>query len=62
QENVTELTASVIRDNLVRFDRLPWVQRLAELPPQPPEAGVRVAIARIDLLHATLECRYAGTV
>jgi exoribonuclease II len=62
QENVTELTASVIRDNLVRFDRLPWVQRLADLPPQPPETGVRVAIARIDLLHATLECRYAGTV
>jgi len=52
----------VIRDNLVRFDRLPWVQRLSDLPPQPPETGVRVAIARVDLLHATLECRYAGTV
>ena len=62
QENVTEMTSSVIRDNLVRFDRLPWVQRLADLPPQPPETGVRVAIARIDLLNTTLECRYAGTV
>jgi exoribonuclease II len=62
QENVTETTASVIRDNLVRFDRLPWVQRLADLPPQPAETGVRVAIARIDLLNATLDCRYAGTV
>ena len=62
QENVTETTATVLRDNLVRFDRLPWVQRLADLPSQPPETGVRVAIARVDLLNATLECRYAGTV
>jgi len=62
QENLTETTASVIRDNLVRFDRLPWVQRLADLPPQPAETAIRVAIARIDLLNAALECRYAGTV
>ena len=61
QEDVTETTASVIRENLVRFDRLPWIQRMADLPPQPPETVVRVAIARVDLLHATLECRYAGT-
>jgi exoribonuclease-2 len=61
QENVAETTASVIRENLVRFDRLPWIQRMADLPPQPPETVVRVAIARVDLLHATLECRYAGT-
>ncbi len=62
QENVTETTALVIRDNLVRFDRLPWIQRLADLPSLPPETGVRVAISRVDLLNATLECRYAGTV
>ena len=62
QENVTEVTALVIRDNLVRFDRLPWIQRLADLPPQKSDTAVRVAIARVDLLNATLECRYAGTV
>ncbi|HQR12621.1 MAG TPA: RNB domain-containing ribonuclease [Casimicrobiaceae bacterium] len=62
QEGVTETTAAVIRDNLVRFDRLPWVQRLADLPAQPPETVIKVAIAKVDLLHATLECRYAGTV
>jgi len=60
QESVTETTATVIRENLVRFDRLPLIQRLADLPAQPPETKVRVAIGRIDLLNATLECRFAG--
>jgi exoribonuclease-2 len=60
QEDVHEMSATVIRDNLVRFDRLPLVVRLADLPPFTPESTVRVAIGRIDLLAATLECRYAG--
>ena len=60
QERVTETTATVIRENLVRFDRLPLVVRLADLPALAPDARVRVAIGRIDLLAATLECRYAG--
>ena len=60
QEGVTEMTGSVIRDTLVRFDRLPLVVRLPDLPALPAETGVRIAIGRIDLLAATLECRYAG--
>jgi exoribonuclease-2 len=60
QEDVREATATVLRDNLVRFDRLPLVLRLADLPPFTPESSVRIAIGRIDLLAATLECRYAG--
>ena len=60
QENIAQTTASVIRDNLVRFDRLPIVARLADMPPMTPDARVRVAIGRVDLLAATLECRYAG--
>jgi exoribonuclease II len=60
QEGVTETTASVIRENLVRFDGLPLVVRLPDLPAQAPETRIRVAVGRIDLLGATLECRYAG--
>lgn len=60
QENVAQTTASVIRDNLVRFDRVPIVARLADMPPMAADERVRVAIGRIDLLAATLECRYAG--
>jgi exoribonuclease II len=52
----------VIRENLVRFERLPIVVRLADLPALAPETAVRVAIGRIDLLAATLECRYAAAV
>ncbi|HEX4884205.1 MAG TPA: RNB domain-containing ribonuclease [Casimicrobiaceae bacterium] len=61
QERVTETTASVIRENLVRFDRLPLVMRLADLPNAAPGTPVRVAIGAIDLLAATVECRVAGT-
>ncbi len=62
QEKVTETTARVIRDNLVRFECLPLVLRLADLPALAPDAVVRVAVGNVDLLAATLECRYAGTV
>ena len=60
QEGVTETTARVIRENLVRFEQLPLVMRVADLPPQPPDTAVRIAIGRVDLLAATFECRFAG--
>ena len=60
QERVAETSATVIRDNLVRFDRIPLIVRLSDLPSSPPQTPVRVAIGAIDLLKATLECRVAG--
>jgi exoribonuclease II len=60
QERASECIATVIRENLVRFERLPLVMRLPDMPPSTPETRVRVAIGRIDLLDCTLECRYAG--
>ena len=53
QERVTETSATVMRENLVRFDRLPLTMRLPDLPTSPPETQVRVAIVAIDLLNAT---------
>jgi exoribonuclease II len=61
QEDIRETTATVIRDNLVRFDRLPIVMRLPDLPGSAAETPVRVTIVAIDLLSATLECRAAVT-
>ena len=60
QESVSEAAASVLRENLVRFDALPLVVRVADLPPLAPDTRVRLIIGRIDLLAATLETRYAG--
>jgi exoribonuclease-2 len=60
QEGVTETTARVMRDTLVRFERIPLILRLADLPALPPETVVRVAVGDIDLLAETVECRYAG--
>jgi len=60
QERVGETTGTVIRDTLVRFDRLPLVVRLPDLPALAAETRVRIAIGRIDLVAATLECRFAG--
>jgi exoribonuclease-2 len=60
QERVTETTGSVIRDTLVRFDRLPLVVRLADRPAQAAGTPVRVGIGAVDLFECTLECRFAG--
>jgi exoribonuclease-2 len=60
QERVTETTATVMRENLVRFDALPLVTRVADLPPLAADARVRLVIGRVDLLASTLETRYAG--
>ena len=60
QEGVTETTGAVIRDTLVRFDRLPLVVRLPDLPSVAADTRVRIAIGRLDLVAATLECRFAG--
>ena len=62
QEGVAETTGSVIRENLVRFDRLPLIVRLPEMPALAPETEVRIAVARIDLVEATFESRYVGKV
>jgi exoribonuclease-2 len=60
QESIMETSARVIRENLVRFESIPVVARVADVPSLPPDTPVRIAVGRIDLLAATLECRYAG--
>jgi exoribonuclease-2 len=60
QERVEVASATVVRENVVRFDALPLVTRVADLPPLAVDTRVRLAIGRIDLLAATLETRYMG--
>ncbi|MCC7327069.1 MAG: RNB domain-containing ribonuclease [Burkholderiales bacterium] len=62
QEEIAEIGARSIRDDLVRCEGLPLVLRLPDMPAQPPDTRLRVAIIRVDLLAASLECRFAGLV
>jgi exoribonuclease-2 len=60
QERVEVVSATVLRENLARFDALPLVARVADMPPLAPGARVRLAIGRIDLLAGTFETRYVA--
>ena len=60
QENVAESEATVVRENLVRFDALPLYVRAPDMPTLTPGTRVRVGVGRIDLLAATLEVRFIG--
>ena len=60
QEQLAETTGTVITRHAGPF-RSPSARRAPPgLPALAPETGVRIAIGRIDLVAATLECRYAG--
>jgi exoribonuclease-2 len=58
QESRATLTATVIRENLVRFDELPLVLRVPSLPDLPADAVVELAISEIDMLELTLHCEF----
>lgn len=63
QENVTEISATVIRDDLARLDRLPLVVKAPSMPPGlAPDTPVRFRLSNIDLLNLELHAEYAGTV
>ncbi len=63
QENVTEITANVIRDDLARLHGLPLVVKAPSLPSAlDPDTQVRFKISGIDLLSLELHAEYAGLV
>ncbi len=53
QEGITELNATVIRENLVRFERIPLVRRIDELPFSAPGVTVRARINSVNFWEAT---------
>lgn len=58
QEQVRTVTASVLRENLVRFDLLPLVVRVPSLPALESAARAELAISDIDLLELTFHCEF----
>jgi exoribonuclease-2 len=63
QERVTEAEAVVVRENLVRFERLPLTARVASLPSTSATGTrVRLEIVKSDLLERSLDCRWLVTL
>ena len=62
QENVQQIEALVLRENLVRLTRIPFVQRIPSLPELPPNTRVMLEIGAIDLLDLTLQARFISTI
>ena len=58
QEDVRRVEATVLRENLCRFDSIPLVARVASLPAF--AAGQRVAldVSEVDLLDLTFHCEF----
>lgn len=62
QEAVREAEATVLRENLVRFDRLPLVTRVSSLPGLEAGTRVRLAVTGVDLLERTVSCDWRETL
>lgn len=62
QEKLDSISAVVLRENLVRFDGLPFTTRVSSLPALDPGARVRLEIRSVDLLERSLACIYRETL
>ena len=62
QQGITEPTATVWRENLVRLDGLPTITKVHSLPELAPGTRVALKVTRIDPLLMELDCRYQGTL
>jgi exoribonuclease-2 len=58
QENAQVVTATVIRESLVRFDELPLVMRVPSLPAVAPGMRVELAVSGVDPLELALHCEF----
>ena len=58
QENVVAMSGQVLKENLVRFDRLPLVARVSSLPELPPETNIEIEVSQIDLLELTFHAKF----
>ena len=57
QQQLTEVTATVLREDLVRFDCAPLVTRVGGLPELERGTAVRLAITGYDELAIDVHCR-----
>lgn len=60
QENVSTSGATVIKENLVKLDRLPLVVRVPSLPDLVPGTSVAIGVSQINLLDRSLNASFLG--
>jgi exoribonuclease-2 len=60
QERIETVSATVLRENLCRFDDLPLVVRVASLPAFRPGERVLLEVSKIDLVELTFHCEFAS--
>lgn len=58
QENMETINAQVIKENLVKFDHLPLITRIASLPEIVPGSYVKLKLSKIDLLERNLHAEF----
>ncbi len=62
QENVQQIEALVLRENLVKFTVIPLVGRIPSLPELPPNTRVMLEIGDIDLLDLNFHARFVSPI
>jgi exoribonuclease-2 len=60
QEGVAETGAELLRDNLVRLERIPFVTRVPSIPELPAGSKVLLEVGEIDFIDATVKLVYKG--
>jgi len=58
QENIETIHAQVIKENLVKFDHLPLVTRIASLPEMTAGSYIELKLSKINLLERTLHAEF----
>ncbi|WP_394807685.1 ribonuclease catalytic domain-containing protein [Nitrosomonas sp.] len=58
QEKIQIINAQVIKENLVKFDHIPFVTRVPSLPEMAPNTYVKLKLSEVDLLERNLHAEF----
>jgi hypothetical protein len=63
-ESLRELvvSATVLRENLVKLVDIPLIGRISSLPETPPNTKVTLEVGEVDLLDLNFDARYQANV
>lgn len=62
QESITQITATVWRENLVRLEGLPYLTKVSGLPVLSSGTKVVIQITKVDTLMMTMESRFESVL